>query len=195
MNRYTRTAGSTQASRRFNLEIIQAGDNCPFTRVKAILPIEFLETSGSQPTIEEYVITPSDAAQRQTIGNQTLIAKSDSKAVELHNKLKELANLSAGWNSYDAPPPNSLALSRARLVLEVLLSQNVEPVNVLPSVEGGAGFVFRKGDKHGDIECLNCGTIVAVFYSRQVKPQSWVVAPTTESITDAINRINLFLNA
>jgi hypothetical protein len=106
--------------------------------------------------------------------------------------IKELTELKDGWNSYNAPAPNQISIDNAKKVARILKLADF-PAEVLPSGEGGIGFVFKNGDKKADIECLNNGNIIAVCYSNTLAPHSWEVAgikATVERIKEFINESN-----
>jgi hypothetical protein len=188
----TFSTGLSRTLQRF--KIIPGDDDCPFARL-APDKIDSEMSSGVGRRTKDPFIDKGDAAQRQDLTGLTRFAGSNSKAIELQNRLSEIAELPDGWNSYNAPAPNHIAITHARMVLESLIKFNFEPLGVIPSAEGGAGFVFKNNGRKGDIECLNSGSILAVYYSREVRPQSWIVDPGTEGIAEAINRIRTFLNA
>ena len=84
---------------------------------------------------------------------------------ELTGQLESLTGLTRGWDSYDAEPPNAMAMQNARAVLEALVSRgmSVLPTRISASVEGGVGFVFRDSGRYVDIECFNSGEMVTVI--------------------------------
>ncbi len=72
-------------------------------------------------------------------------------------KLSQMKNLGSSWNLDGAESPNSDALAKA----ERWLSQfaPVQPVSVLPSVEGGILLRFVSGSFEAFIECYNDGDV------------------------------------
>jgi len=85
------------------------------------------------------------------------------KLRELQRQLDALDHLKKGWDSYDAEPPNKMAVENARRAFEEFssLEMGVLPTRISASVEGGVGFVFRRADRYVDIEFFNSGETVS----------------------------------
>ena len=86
-------------------------------------------------------------------------------------KLKEDAiragNAIAGWDGYDAPSPNALAVENSLKIIDHLEKTSLKPYSVLPSAEGGLGLSFRgKGGKRVMIEILNNGLVTGMSYGK-----------------------------
>ena len=62
----------------------------------------------------------------------------------LLKKLEDLKNLKPGWDSYDAAPPNEVALKNARTLLEAFLAVGIPIAEVAASAEGGVAIVFSR---------------------------------------------------
>lgn len=137
----------------------------------------------------------SSAAQQKSLAGSLGGGSEKSKFPELNNTFEKLKNLSSGWDSYDAAPPNSTALARARNVFALLLEINFEPTRITASVEGGIGFIFTRQDRYADIECLNSGNLVAVTYINQAEPVVWSVKTDSSGIKETLEKIRAFLNA
>ena len=61
------------------------------------------------------------------------------------------------------PPPSARALTDAWTVLDSLVEADLRPTRVTTSAEGGIAFIFERGGKYADIECLNNGCVLAGF--------------------------------
>jgi len=125
-------------------------------------------------------------------GNENLLLSGktretrDSASAELMRQLETLSGLEPGWDSYDAPPPNTQAIESARDFMVSLSSpeQAPAPMRVCASVEGGVGIVFRHGAKYADVEFLNDGSIVggASDGSGRVDVAEWRDGDTEEML-------------
>jgi hypothetical protein len=113
---------------------------------------------------------------------------------EMNKQLDKLKDLTFGWDSYDAEPPNDTSFAWARKVLVALMEFNFEPTKITASVEGGIGFIFTRQDRYADIECLNSGALVAVMYDSQSEPAVWRVSPDSKSIIEALEKRGRELN-
>ncbi len=102
------------------------------------------------------------------------------------------ANLSAGWDSYDADPPNDTARLAARRVLDCCLPLGLEP-NVDASAEGGICLSFHRGERYGDVECFNTGEILAVTSPPDNGTDVWQVEDSTDGISRALRKLRDFI--
>ena len=105
----------------------------------------------------------------------------------------QLTQLAPGWDGRDAIPPNARAVSRARMVERALGGLELVPQQILPSEDGGIGFVFVNGDRYADIECFNTGRIGAIMRRGFREPTIWW--PQLSSLDRTIERIKVFLFA
>lgn len=103
--------------------------------------------------------------------------------------VNEMKNLGDDWNGHGSEPPSAAAIEMAQRIL--LSSTNRVPNRVAPSAQGGVGICFYRGDKYGDIECLNTGEILAATTDGRNRPQVWEVAPN--NIQEALERIGRFV--
>jgi hypothetical protein len=112
------------------------------------------------------------------------------------SRLETFRGLAPGWDSYDAPPPNETALRNGRIVLEFVHEQEeVPPVHVAPSVEGGVLLVFSAGGpKYADIECYNDGEILAILSESSGEPTIWRLILEEEHLQTAFERIAAFID-
>jgi hypothetical protein len=112
-----------------------------------------------------------------------------------YEQVRGMADLQAGWDSYDAPAPSPIARTLAVRVLDELVDSELTPSKVLPSAEGGVTIAFSATDsrRYADIECFNTGEVLAVTSDRQSEPTVWPVG-TESSVKDTIERIAAFLS-
>ena len=112
-------------------------------------------------------------------------------------RLESFRTLQPGWDSYDAAPPNEVAIENARHILHVLwVSEAAPPLRqISPSVEGGIAVVFTGHDKkYADIECFNNGDILAITSNGSTEPSVWSLNKEGGSIRHAIEKLNAFFN-
>lgn len=113
----------------------------------------------------------------------------------LKNDIDDLADLPPDWDSYGTKPPNSKAIERARHVLKLLFSEDLNPIDVIPSGEEGIGIAFVSGDKYADIEFLNNGNILAATSDDSDAIDVWALSFTDDHLTDTLERIRNHLKA
>jgi len=103
-------------------------------------------------------------------------------------RLEAFRKLAPGWDSYEAPPPNETAVRSARNILRLVHEQeDVSPVHLAPSAEGGVLLVFPgDGSKYADIECYNDGEILAILSEPAGEPTIWPLALEKEQIQIAL---------
>ena len=129
-----------------------------------------------------------------------MLFRSETTQSNRYNNLKkqiiELKNLSKGWDSYNADPPNYDALMNSLKILDVLFELQIIPKRIMPSVEGGVSFLFAENIKYADIECDNDGDIFAGMSDRTGEPILWQVSKEDEekNLRETINKISSFLN-
>ena len=107
----------------------------------------------------------------------------------------ELKNLSKGWDSYNANPPNYDALINSIEILNALFESQLIPTRIMPSVEGGVSFLFIKNTKYADIECDNDGDVFAGMSDRIGEPILWQIIEADEekSLSASISKIRTFI--
>lgn len=89
----------------------------------------------------------------------------DSDFAPLDQQLDRLAELSEGWDGYEAPSPSSQAIDEAREILRLMQQELVRPQWISASAEGGVAFSFAAtGDRRAQIEVLNDGEKFAHLY-------------------------------
>lgn len=127
-------------------------------------------------------IASQNPRDRKTGNRRSKIKKSHRRAVQAHviregsisnpemrqrwsrlfKSLYSLRSLSTNWNGYGAEAPTLRSIFLARSSLERMFYGVLVPDSVVPSVEGGVGFAFRRGDALASIEICNDGDVVVM---------------------------------
>lgn len=89
-------------------------------------------------------------------------------------------------------PPNAVARTSARLVLEAATRLHMNPTHITASADGGVAICFKSVGHYADIECFNSGEIWAIT-SNEDLPEAWAVDGSPESVEGALGRIEAFL--
>ena len=113
--------------------------------------------------------------------------------IAAHKKLARLASLNADWDSYGAEVPNQESIDAARNVLRFLAEADFEPTSIDPSVEGGVCLSFQHGGRYGDIECFNCGEILAVISTGGDDTTAWDIRAAGQHLHGTLSRIRTFI--
>jgi len=71
--------------------------------------------------------------------------------------IRSFGSLEPGWDSHDAPPPSKAAIDQSTQFIAVCASEELEPVNIAPSVMGGVGITFEANDREAYVELSNNG--------------------------------------
>lgn len=72
--------------------------------------------------------------------------------------IQRFDDLTAGWDSYDAQPPNGLAKDNLQTVMTAIARMNgLQGWQVSPSAAGGIAVLYDSGDRSAIFECLNSG--------------------------------------
>ena len=132
-------------------------------------------------------------APHKIVEDAVSTATANDSYLNLSTELKNLEKLPIGWDGYDAAAPNEIATYWCQEVIEVLEKSNLLPTGLTPSVEGGVGVYFQKGNNYADIECLNTGTIIAVMSDRRHDPIVWEIEHSRSHIKEAVETISAFL--
>lgn len=83
----------------------------------------------------------------------------------MKNTLEDLKNVKLGWDGYDAEIPLPEVINRASVILTELKKNEMEPIRIGPSAEGGVAFIYAgKNTKRAYIDILNNGEIDTVLY-------------------------------
>jgi hypothetical protein len=142
-------------------------------------------------------LRPPDWSIFQQAVAEALPVLTDQERVAQWEKLESFRNLQHGWDSYEAEPPNEVAMANARRVLHILWSSGtVPPIRTIsPSVEGGIGIVFAGShNRYADIECFNDGDILAITSNGETEPSVWSPGTEAGGLHSAVERISSFLD-
>lgn len=107
-------------------------------------------------------------------------------------RLQELAINSKLWVE-GTEGPSFLALARAQMILQQFWREEMVPDRVVASAEGGIAICFINGNKYGDLECLNAGSILGVVSNRRDRPNAWEVECSLRGLSRATARLREFL--
>ncbi|MEI6233852.1 MAG: hypothetical protein WCT04_12410 [Planctomycetota bacterium] len=148
------------------------------------LTASILTESCSEPTHDAYLST-SKSQPRTALENPL----SDFK-----KRLQALGQLRLNWNSYDAEPPNQIAVGTATLVLELASTIGVVPTRVDPSAENGIVLSFVNGNRYSDIECFNSGDVCGAMHDRAQEPVVWNIGSEPIDLRAALKTIRGFIH-
>jgi hypothetical protein len=109
-------------------------------------------------------------------------------------RLQEIAHLTDGWDSYDAPRPGPDAIAAAHLYLTTLKQLDWEPTRVAPSAMGGVGVTHRQGSPKVYVEFYNNGTVHALFSDRTPKMETRPVEANVAAYYRFIRKAREYLN-
>lgn len=113
---------------------------------------------------------------------------------QLLTELNAYRKLEQGWDGYQAPPPNLVAVINASELIDVLRAIEMYPNRVRPSVVGGIGITFRKNDKKAYIEFLNDGRVYVLFSDGVTEPTTKRVQHGYVGYLSLIRDIREYLN-
>lgn len=106
--------------------------------------------SGFQPKIKK-------STSRQSI--EMCFWDADSWLTEVLQKLRELEQLPANWDSYGSVAPQIAALQAARQLLAAVPSAQLPAPSVSAVAGGGVGFHWTVGGKDLEVEFLPDGNV------------------------------------
>jgi len=109
--------------------------------------------------------------------------------ISLILKTESFKDLPVGWDSYDSKPPSRLSIDKTQYLILLSSSKELYVDNVVPSVEGGIGIIFREKNLYADIEIYNNGE--ACYVCSRGK-RDWVVNETHD-FEDFITMVSTFL--
>lgn len=87
----------------------------------------------------------------------------DTEQEAISRQLDNLGLLSDGWDTYSAPAPVSVAIARARSLVDALLRHGHAVAHIGPSVPGGVGITVEFQDSEYAIEFRNSGKAVVTI--------------------------------
>ncbi|MCA1596080.1 MAG: hypothetical protein LC772_06615 [Chloroflexi bacterium] len=85
--------------------------------------------------------------------------------------IEDMALLTDGWDSYEAPAPNLIARSLAEETLRLLVEAGFEPDRVAPSAEGGVAFSWRRANGDANVEFFNDGEVLMGIHRKGHEPE------------------------
>ena len=85
--------------------------------------------------------------------------------MSIERDFKDLLNLLPGWDSYSAPVPSELAISKAT---DIVKNLDKPPLKIVPSAEGGVGIILEDTESsYSDIEVFNDGKVLSCVSDRK----------------------------
>lgn len=102
--------------------------------------------------------------------------------------------LPPNWSEESIEAPGIRTSRLADCALRQLAEIGLRPDHMLPCVEGGVRFAFRRQGRYADIEFLNNGEVVANCSGGEV-PRCWLVSPCGAGFESTFNTIRAFLEA
>ena len=118
--------------------------------------------------------------------------------IETRRALADLG-LPPNWSEESVEAPGIRTSRLADCALRQLAEIGLRPDHMLPCVEGGVRFAFRRQDRYADIEFLNNGEVVAtcshVTGTAGEAPRYWLVSPGGAGFESTFSTIQAFLEA
>ena len=108
-------------------------------------------------------------------------------------RLGKLSYLVDNWDSYGAEPPTRGSIQLARQLFRSLSNNDLEPLAIDPSAEGGVCISFREGILYADFECFNNGELLAVTSRGGDETNVWAVRDVNQDLDVAIDELREFL--
>jgi len=100
---------------------------------------------------------------------QSSFWKKERDFIKLIDETHHAKTYEVGWDGYDAPIPNDIAVNSGIELLNKLKATELKPYSVLPSANGGIGISFRgKNGRRAAVEILNDGSATYVVYGRDL---------------------------
>lgn len=108
------------------------------------------------------------------------------------SKVDDMRTLEHGWDGYQADPPSTATIEKARMFLQALYRMNLKPNRIAASAEGGITLAFYSLNKYSDVEILNSGEVLAVTSSSDGNPKVWEVE-SDEQIKATLGKIRDYI--
>lgn len=107
---------------------------------------------------------------------------------------KDFETLSDGWDTYNAPRPNGIAIANARWFTISNRLGKFRPTRIAPSVVGGIGITFRRGDHLAYLEFNNDGMTSFLLAREPNEPMVDPIGNDVSSYREAGDLIQGFLD-
>ena len=119
--------------------------------------------------------------------------------IETRRALADLG-LPPNWSEESVEAPGIRTSRLADCALRQLAEIGLRPDHMLPCIEGGVRFAFRRQGRYADIEFLNNGEVVATCSATAGEvtgeaPRYWLVSPGGAGFESTFNTIQAFLEA
>ena len=102
--------------------------------------------------------------------------------------------LPPNWSEESVEAPGIRTSRLADCALRQLAEIGLRPDHMLPCIEGGVRFAFRRQGRYADIEFLNNGEVVATCSAAAGEaPRYWLVSPCGAGFESTFNTIRTFL--
>jgi len=161
-------------------------------------------TVSEPETILDYFVAPNKAIGEVIKQVEDLLSKDREqdlrtsvlqfKKAVTQQSVINLSDLNQGWDSYAAPSPNRIAITKAIHILDFLDGPDLLNVRILPSAEGGVGICFVRGDRYADIECSNDGEVFGIRHVGRHAPTLLTTDGSDLSIKAALREIREHIN-
>lgn len=141
---------------------------------------------------------PDEESQSGPVVGQFLVLNwghhDDPRWQRYYDKLDSFKSLTKGWNGYAAPAPSHAAIKTARILIRTLRESDRTPSRLKPSVVGGVGFTFRRGERKVYVEVYNNGTVYALFSCSEDEMDVIAVPPTNRSFEILVEEIGAYID-
>jgi len=114
---------------------------------------------------------------------------------EARERLRSMAYLAQGWDTYGSEPPNPAARELAARILDVLETVSLAPTTLTPTAEGGVALSFVEGNARAVIEAYNTGEVAAATYANMGEPTVWELESADAPLRGSIEQIRVHLAA
>jgi len=113
-----------------------------------------------------------------------------------YRQLESLKGLQPDWNGYGSNPPNVVAYSQARRVLDELHRVNFEPSRIMASADDGIAICLMDKNRYADLECYNSGEVVAMTTDHSTgNHKVWQLPISEMGLREAVDRLRIFIQA
>lgn len=172
MNTQTKSSYTQETYPRHNLNIA--------SQVYAVFSLSHLNTGYTDMVSLKQTVGASKPTFDRELNN--LLAKLRAEA-----QIDSFNDLSKGWDSYNAEPPNETAVNNSLTALDVLENYSLFPTKISPSADGGIIFEFLS-DNYYLLEFCNDGDMV---YLKRINDEPEACEISLDNIEDKIKEIKL----